>query len=234
LLKGLWLGVCRVSTVLDLLERIFFRGHESPWQRIKALVHTLFGACYAAQLKPENVDHIHVHHGYVGSWIGLVAARLLGVDFSLTLHGSDLLLRASYLDTKLRACRFCFTVSDYNRRYVLQRYPAIDPKKTIVARLGVALPPVAKTSAQVLFRGSTTMTLVAVGRLHRVKDHAFLLRACVQLRARGLSLECLIAGEGPERKRLESLLRKYGLEETVTLLGHVPREQMDSLYAARM
>jgi glycosyltransferase involved in cell wall biosynthesis len=71
---------------------------------------------------------------------------------------------------------------------------------------------------------------VAVGRLHKVKDHAFLLRACAQLRARGLRLECLIAGEGPERGHLESLIGKYALDETVALLGHITGEQMDSLY----
>jgi glycosyltransferase involved in cell wall biosynthesis len=40
----------------------------------------------------------------------------------------------------------------------------------------------------------------------------------------------LIAGEGPERGHLESLIRKYGLEDTVALLGHITGEQMDSLY----
>jgi glycosyltransferase involved in cell wall biosynthesis len=74
-------------------------------------------------------------------------------------------------------------------------------------------------------------TLLAVGRLHRVKDHAFLVRACAQLRAGGLRFECLVAGDGPERRKLESLIRKYGLEKCMTLLGQVAREQMDSLYA---
>jgi glycosyltransferase involved in cell wall biosynthesis len=75
-----------------------------------------------------------------------------------------------------------------------------------------------------------TLTLVAVGRLHAVKDHAFLVRACARLRDRGFDFECSIAGEGPERRRLESLIREKRLEDCVTLLGHVARLQMDSLY----
>jgi glycosyltransferase involved in cell wall biosynthesis len=67
--------------------------------------------------------------------------------------------------------------------------------------------------------------------LHAVKDHAFLVRACAQLRAYSSRFECLVAGEGPERSHLESLIRKYGLGAQVTLLGHVPNEKMDSLYA---
>ena len=67
-------------------------------------------------------------------------------------------------------------------------------------------------------------------RLHAVKDHAVLVRACARLRDRGIDLECLIAGEGPERQRLESLIRKCRLEQQVSLLGQIPPQQMDSLY----
>jgi len=230
LFKALWLCLSRGHKLGDLLLRILFRGRESPWQRIKALVHTFLGACYAAQLKPRGIDHIHVHHGYFGAWIGLVASRLLGVNFSLTLHGSDLLVRGTYLDTKLGTCRFCLTVSDYNRRFILERYPLVDSRKVMVARLGVTVPTETGADPRPVIRPRSEITLVAVGRLHKVKDHAFLLRACAQLRARGLRLECLIAGEGPERGHLESLIRKYGLEDTVALLGHITGEQMDSLY----
>ena len=39
----------------------------------------------------------------------MAAARLLDLKFSLTLHGSDLLLHRAYLDVKLQNCRFCLT-----------------------------------------------------------------------------------------------------------------------------
>ena len=75
--KALWLCLSRGSKLLDLLVRIFLQGSESPFQRIKALIHTFLGVCYATQLEPMEVDHIHVHHGYFGAWIGMVASRLL-------------------------------------------------------------------------------------------------------------------------------------------------------------
>src|ERR1700685_2504528 len=230
LFKALWLCLSRGHKLGDLLLRILFRGRESPWQRIKALVHTFLGACYAAQLKPRGIDHIHVHHVYFGAWIGLVASAFLVWIFTRTLRGSDLVARGTYLDTKLGTCRFCLTVSDYNRRFILERYPLVDSRKVMVARLGVTVPTETGADPRPVIRPRSEITLVAVGRLHKVKDHAFLLRACAQLRARGLRLECLIAGEGPERGHLESLIRKYGLEDTVALLGHITGEQMDSLY----
>jgi len=158
----------------------------------------------------------------------MTAARLLDVGFSLTLHGSDLLLHAAYLDVKLENCSFCLTVSDYNRSYILQHHPGVQENKVVVSRLGVELTEQFDPGRKSHESG---FTMLAVGRLHRVKDHAFLVRACAQLRASGIHFECAIAGDGPEQRRLGSLIRKYGLEKNITLLGHVQRQQMDSLYA---
>ena len=46
----------------------------------------------------------------------------------------------AYLDTKLKDCRFCMTISEYNRRHILKNFPAVDPHKIIVSRLGVDVP----------------------------------------------------------------------------------------------
>ena len=159
----------------------------------------------------------------------MVVARLSGVSFSLTLHGSDLLLDKTFLDTKLSNCQFCITISEYNRRYIVEHFPAIDPNRIIVSRLGVDAPK-HKDLPRKAPGAHPAFTLLAVGRLHAVKDHAALVRACARLRDHGLDFECLIAGEGPERQRLASLIRENRLQDRLTLLGHVPREQMDSLY----
>jgi colanic acid/amylovoran biosynthesis glycosyltransferase len=225
-LRGAWLLLRRRKRIADLLHRVVREGNESMLRRGKALLHTGIGAYYAALLEKRNVDHVHVHHGYFSSWIGMVAARLLGVSFSMTLHGSDLLLHRAYLDTKLKHCRFCATISKYNRRHILDHYE-IDPDVVIVSRLGVDVPERIAKEQGLRHR----MTLLSVGRLHPVKDHALLIRACALLRDLEIDFECLIAGEGPERKRLESLIREYRLEQQVTLLGHISREQMDSLHA---
>jgi len=226
-LRATWLLIRRWKRIAGLVQPVVLLGRESSLRRAKALAHTVLGACYAVLLKDQKVNHIHAHHGYFGSWIAMVAARLLDVDFSMTLHGSDLLLHHAYLDTKLKHCRFCVTISEYNRRYILKHFP-IDPDRVIVSRLGVDVP--GELAAPGNRSPGRAFTFVAVGRLHAVKDHALLIRACAGLRDRGLDLECLIAGEGPERRRLESLIRKCRLEQQVSLLGHVPAEQMDSLY----
>ena len=230
LLHALWLCLWRMGTLGSVLRRIVLQGDETPKQRVHALGHTWLGACYALQMAKRGVQHIHAHHGYFSSWVAIVAARLLGIEFSLTLHGSDLLRNAPYLDLKLQECACCFTISEFNRRYLLEHYPRIEPAKIILRRLGVD----SNRDRLASSRCHTTeeISLFAVGRLHPVKDHAFLVRACFLLRQRGVRVRCSIAGDGPERERLQQMIRELQLEGLVKLLGHVEREKLGPYYRA--
>jgi colanic acid/amylovoran biosynthesis glycosyltransferase len=214
-----------------LLRPLLWERGTSPSRRLRALGHTVMGAALAEQLAPFHVEHIHAHHGYFASWMALAAARLLGIGFSFTLHGSDLLQRADLLAAKLRACQFCVTVSDFNRQHILRNYPSTPSRKIIVQRLGVdrALPwpaPAAATAAE----NPSRFCLLSVGRLHPVKDYAFLIQACAALRDQGLDFLCWIIGEGPERPALERQIAALGLQGRVYLLGRVPRADLPGYY----
>src|SRR5260370_30785762 len=118
---------------------------------------------------------------------------------------------------------------------MLHECPGVEAKKVLVSRLGVCIPK-ARALSCVTRRidsdgPSSDLSVLAVGRLRAVKDHAFLVRACAHLRACGSGFECLIAGEGAERSNLEALILKYGLRGRVRLLGQVPNAQTGSFYA---
>jgi colanic acid/amylovoran biosynthesis glycosyltransferase len=214
----------------DFFRRALLQGNEPLGRRLRTLLHTWIGVYYALLIDRSGVEHIHVHHGYFSSWIAMVAARLLGIEFSLTLHGSDLLVHPAYLDTKLKHCKFCVTISEFNRRCILERYPEIQPDRIIVRRMGVDPGDEYIHGVQVPLRSSLVM--LAVGRLHPVKDHAFLVRACRQLKDLDVPFECTIAGEGPERAAIERLIGDLDLRDEVRLLGHLSRQQIDACYAA--
>jgi glycosyltransferase involved in cell wall biosynthesis len=214
----------------QLLRPVLCENGVSAGRRLRTLGHTVMGAALADQLAPLNVDHIHAHHGYFASWMALAAARLLGIGFSFTLHGSDLLQRADLLAAKLRACQFCITVSDFNRRYILRTYPFTPSDKILVQRLGVDRVlswPTPVVAAEAEHR---RFCLLSVGRLHRVKNHCFLIQACAALRDQGLDFICWIVGEGPDRPALESQIMASGLEGRVYLIGHVPRADLHGYY----
>ena len=100
----------------------------------------------------------------------------------------------------------------------------------MVRRLGVSLSRARQPAASRPDRELPRLTMLAVGRLHPVKDHAFLLHACHELKSCGIDFLCLIAGEGPERPWLEHLIRNLGLEAQVKLLGHLCRRELDACY----
>jgi len=227
LLRAAWLCLRNVTLLGYLLLRALIRGGESPLRRLRAVLHTWLGAYYAVSLQGRGVTHIHVHHGYFASWVAMVAARLLGIDFSMTLHGSDLLLHAAYLDMKLKNCNFCITISEFNRRYILAHYPDADPAKVAVCRMGVEASRAIPTPRVAPER----VVMLAVGRLHAVKDHAFLIRACKIVKERGLEFLCIIAGEGPQRAALQRLICGLELRSQVRLLGHCSRAELDDLYS---
>ena len=229
LLRAAWLCLEKSLQMKDLFARILIRGKEKPGRRVRALLHTWLGAYYALLLEKRGVKHIHVHHGYFASWIALVAARLLGITFSVTLHGSDLLLHRAYLDTKLDNCSFCVTVSEFNRQHILEHFPNIRSDKITVQHLGIPSP--ALDCNKCATHSPASFVMLAVGRLHAVKDHAFLVRACRQLKAKGRNCPCLIAGEGQERAKLERLIEDLDLQAEVKLLGHLSPCQLDSNYA---
>lgn len=215
-------------TLWHVLKPALLESGLSPTRCVRTLGHSLMGAAMAEQLAPLGVEHIHAHHGYFASWMALVAARLLGIGFSFTLHGSDLLLRADLLAAKLRSCQFCVTVSDFNRNYILRKYPSTPASKVIVQRLGVdrVLPspfPPAEDEPR-------RFCLLSVGRLQRVKNYEFLIRACAALRDEGLDFLCWILGEGPERPALEHQIKALQLQDRVYLIGHVPRADLASYY----
>jgi hypothetical protein len=116
-LHASWIFLSQLTLIVHFLWRAI-HGPEPIQRKVRALVHTWLGAYLAAALRNKQIAHIHIHHGYFSSWAGMVAARILGATFSMTLHGSDLLVRADYLDCKLKHCRFCITVSEFNRRYI--------------------------------------------------------------------------------------------------------------------
>lgn len=201
---------------------------REPWlKRAKALVHTILGACLAAKLEPESVDHIHVHHGYFASWIGMVAARLLGINWSLTLHGSDLLLNPTFLDLKLRTCAAAFTVSEYNLGVLRNKYPE-SATKLRLRRLGT---PPATQGPRRTREEKDRFVIVSAGRLHPVKNYGFLLDACAELKRQQTPFLCLIAGDGPERDRLSKQIEKLKLEHETKLVGHLHHDALVRLFA---
>ena len=74
--------------------------------------------------------------------------------------------------------------------------------------------------------------ILTVGRLVERKNLAFAIAVTAELVQRGLPVYHVIAGEGPERARLERLVEVCGLQERVIFAGRVPDADLPGLFAA--
>lgn len=71
-------------------------------------------------------------------------------------------------------------------------------------------------------------TLLWAGRLEYRKGLALALQALA--RVENSRVRLLVAGQGPQRKELETIVQKLGLTARVNFLGSVPYDQMPSLF----
>ena len=79
-------------------------------------------------------------------------------------------------------------------------------------------------------RGPASAHLVVARHLEALYDNATALRAFARVRAAWPAARLTVAGEGPERARLEALAAELGVAEAVHFAGGLPREAMAALF----
>jgi len=76
--------------------------------------------------------------------------------------------------------------------------------------------------------------VVCVGRICEQKGQLLLVNAAHQLAKKGLKFEIVLAGDGPMRNEVESLIVKYGLQSHIKITGWISSDQVrEQLLASR-
>jgi glycosyltransferase involved in cell wall biosynthesis len=230
------IGVVRYPYFFRSLERLAYQGgilaniRARPWRLL--LVPFLVLGLWCALRKLLQGERIHVVHAH---WLipqASIAAFVLRGRAALaaTAHGGDLYgLRGPVWDALRRlVLRRAATVTVVNEAMAaeLQRKVGAQGANIHVIPMGVDLTStftpasIPREPEQLLF----------VGRLVGKKGCDVLIRALAILAARGRRLRLVVAGDGPERGRLEGLVRTLGVASQVTFLGAVANAQLPALY----
>jgi glycosyltransferase involved in cell wall biosynthesis len=163
---------------------------------------------------------------------GIVARRRTGVPLVSTLHTSHFLMRAE--KTVWRpVLRRLVQWPDYTLSTSVEI-------KEVAERLAPGAQVEALTNGveTSIFRRvepelprSRTPRLIVPRRLHEKNGVEFFVRAMPHLLAER-EVEAVVIGDGPERGRLEGLVRELGVQEAVTFLGARPNEEMPALLSS--
>ncbi len=233
-------GVSLLSKVFALFRSIFTNPRSTlscisiflsarPMQSFRdymRLGYHLMDACYLSFIYRKNKPH-HIHGHFItgATSISMFLSELISVPFSFTMHASALWIDPIALETKLGRCKFCVSISEYNKNYVLETYGEQWRSKFNIVHCGIRLP-IDKTAQPAPGLRQERVRVLAVGQLMKRKGYDVLIEAAKIAKERNSDILWTIVGEGSERPILEELIQKYGLQETVILDGAQPHEKI--------
>jgi glycosyltransferase involved in cell wall biosynthesis len=194
-----------------------------------ALVAFPKAVCFAYEMRRHGVAQVHAHFATHPTVAAFIINRLVGIPFSFTAHGSDLHVDRRMLQTKVDASRFAITVSEFNKRIMVETCGEGARDKIRVIHCGVDCQ---YFKPAVDARRSGRFRLVCVASFEEVKGHRYLIDACSILRDRGTDFQCDLVGDGPLRPEIERQVARAGLGNRVRFHGAQPRPNVARLLSA--
>lgn len=209
--------------VARALARPGLKGRSWPY------LYLLEACVLARELRRQHVEHLHNHIGEGSASVALLASVLTGIPFSFTVHGPSEWDKPTELalDVKARHASFVATISEFTQGQMRRWIDPEDWPKVHIVRCGVGL----EFDARVAVVEPEIPTLVSIGRLAKEKGHLVLLEA-IQRLGRSVPVRVIIVGDGPERPHLEAFIRRYRLQDQVTLGGWCSTDEVRTIVGA--
>jgi len=195
--------------------------------RFMTFLHFIEGVYAAYLLRGRRFEELHAHFVDRAATIVLVAGRLLGKPYSLSVHaGPDLFVNPVLLREKILEARHVVTCTLYNKSYV-ENVVGQDLSHKIShiyhgLDLTIYRPEQSVCDGQAL--------ILSVGQLTERKGFVQLIKGCGSLKDQGYDFTCQIVGSGPQHQELEELIKQLSLEGAVTLCGALPHEEVIEKY----
>lgn len=175
-------------------------------------------------LKKIKPDKLLVGHSHPR----LLAGAWLWGDYSVIAYGNDFLAAQKHWHRPF----FNYLLRQAKPGIAISRATAVALQKITGQTSAVIYPgtdPLRFSPAQ-RSRQPHTPTLLTIGRLVPRKGIDTMLRA-LPLILQETAVTYQIGGSGPDRERLEKIVRQLGIEQAVRFLGPVPEEELPQTYA---
>lgn len=202
----------------------------TPWFMAQAFLAELKGGTNS-----DDFDLIDAHYFYPDGVAAAIVAKRLNKPLVITARGTDLnLIPQYYAPRKMilwaaRQAAGLITVCQALKDVLVDL--GVAAERVTVLRNGVDLaqfhPPKEREELRRQL-GLTGTILLSVGHLIERKGHDLAIRALADLP----NTRLLIAGEGPERDSLTSIVNERGLSHRVQFLGAVSQERLRDYYGA--
>ena len=181
----------------------------------------------ARDIEEENISNIHAHWATVPTTVAWMIAKLNCSSFTFTAHAWDLYQVDLMLEDKVNDAAKIITVSEYNKRYFLERFPNLDPGKIGIIHYGLDLGKFRVSEA----KKNETFTMLSVGRLTQKKGFDVLLKACSLLKTRKVPFKCeIVFVKGDFEKEIFDLYHSLELEKSVDMIPELQQDKLIDCY----
>ena len=196
----------------------------------------LFGLFYFAEavivgqwMVSRHLSHLHVHFATPAAMVGLLVTKIFPMTYSLTIHGPDEFYDAPgyHLAEKIHGATFVCCIGLFARSQIMKLVHAEDWEKLEVSPLGVDVEVFKPPSSRRQFQ---KFEILCVGRLVPAKGQRILIEAVALLEKQGQKVNLRLVGDGPDRRSLEQMVGRRGLDHCITFEGAVNQDRIREFY----
>jgi glycosyltransferase involved in cell wall biosynthesis len=199
---------------------------KTAWRRflrtrkIATLKHLLQAGYLVNHLLPgRKIVHFHAHFAHSPASVALFASQLSGIPFGFTAHAKDIYTSdPRQLSEKIDSARFVVTCTEYNRDHLLKITKGVaTPIHRIYHGTDLSL-----FNEKKIEQSASPYRILTVARLTAKKGLPTVYRALRMLCDRGIQLQHTLIGDGDQRKKILSLIKKLKLNHFTRWLGTQP------------
>lgn len=221
-------GVCTsfayflVRSPLKLFKSLFYAlslGKTDITRILFSLFHFAEALVLGRWMRQRKIQHLHVHFATPASTVALIASKLTGKTFSITIHGQDEFydMTLNLLKEKIAGAAFICCVGYYPMSQLMRITSPPLWHKFSLTRVGID--PSLYVPGKP--RDNKILRIISVGRLVAAKGQYILIEALAKLLDENYALELVLVGDGPERHLLEQLTVNLHVEDRVIFTGGI-------------
>ena len=173
---------------------------------------------YAYLFSLLSPDHIHANFMSWPSTVAMIAAKLLGISYSISAHAKDVMVEGECFRSKVESAKFISICNKFAYKYCVDHSGVANPKNVLLQYHGVdpktafaGISSIEKPDRPLLFNGGS--------RLVEKKGQKYLIEAARILKDKGYDFEVHIAGPGPLYKSLLAQIKDLDLGDRVYIHG---------------
>lgn len=220
--------------ILILILQLMVGHLISIYALLKLLVSLPKGLYLGYWVKKHGFQHIHAHFLSSPATVALIASRISGVPYTVTIHAFDIFATTPYernasIPLKCEKAAACIVISKFNLDYMRKTWPRMGGKFELIYN-GIDVDMFTNKAEHVT--DPNVVNVLSNGRLVYTKGHTFLLEAVAKLRKQKRNVKLQIVGGGPLESELHELANQLEITEHVTFTGKMFQEEIIQQYRA--